>query len=333
MRLRLISETALDGNSIRLVFEKYPVQDSTNFKDYLCRIIPSFLHGLNKDEIVPPEFDENPWFKAWKARTNIICKVFLLRQILLACQDPRTLRNGLFFSIFMITKVLPRKTWDMVFTGDLRRHNYRVPRDGLYWGRYTVGLAKELFTFLDTNLTPPESDEDEWWQKQHEFLDAAAMYRELFATYSSHDCSSPDPEDPLNEHDEYHLSDLPRFNSYNESKCFHSHTVRLLRALNRHAHRETHEKVLLASRSRLPVELTDMILPYAIEAEDLPTDEELIRHAFYRELMTEYRYNHRIELKELYHCDHMSSLPFEHEQRSYNAIIRFKDVSGEEEED
>lgn len=131
-------------------------------------------------------------------------------------------------------------------------------------------------------MTPPASDEDTWWTKPKEYFNAASLYRELLCAYKSHRChqyteytthgwdASTDHGSPFDtEYDDFHLSDR------GEGFCFHEHTVRLLRALYRHAHRETRERTLLAAGSRLPVELTDLILEHAYQAEGLGPESDI----------------------------------------------------------
>jgi hypothetical protein len=291
---------SLDRYLISRTFGDHPVQDAGHFTDYLCKTIPPYLReSINLEDV--PEHARD--YKRCAKRAEILQKIFLLRKALLDSSDPLATRYGLYFSVFMITSILPRRTWDITW------HPDRYNRGVMYWGPALHKSSKELFTFLDDTLTPPASDSDVWWTSPQPFFGAEAMYRELFSTYSSHSCEHRemdyDENDSVADYENYFLRDT------NPNRCFHAHTVRLLRALYRHARKEVRVRTLLAAGQFLPVELTDLIVEHVLQVEGL-ADEDLIFDPE-RESLGGF-------LRPQYQCASMSWLPYDPNQRSNTAI-------------
>lgn len=113
------------------------------------------------------------------------------------------------------------------------------------------------------------------------------------------------------EYDDFHLSDPA------EVFCFHEHTVRLLRALYRHAQREAAERTLLADGSHLPVELVDLLSEHTIQAEGL----ELEKDKCYDPPKEEESRGWALLRKSHICCDRFDNLSSHPEQRSLNTIL------------
>lgn len=306
---------SLNYTLLSAVFDKYPIQDAADFNEYLCRVVPSSLkRPLDVGQVRGGKQRD----RRCQLRAEALEKIFLFRRALLESPDPQALRYRVYFSVFMITSILPRSCWGEVWDPEVREE-HGASRDRVQWYWQTPTLyqrCKDLFCYLDGILTPPESDQDDWWTlPREEFLDAAAMYRRCFSEYSSHRCSYS--EHAYGERD---LSQDQERNAYylwddGDTRCFHQHIVRLLRALLRHARREIRQRTLIAAGARLPVELTDIASEYALQAEGIPSFEDILYrptniHGPTSTLRPEYQV-----------CIWTSSLPWHCEQRSYTTII------------
>lgn len=302
---------ALDICLVFEVFGKYPVQDAPHFKDYLCRIIPS--HLLNP---IDPEGLSSS--KRRKARETLVEDILLLRYVLMNSPDPRAFGSGLSFTIFMISTVLPRGCWDLIWQHDKCRW------DHLRWNMQLREYCQNLFFSLESDLTPPESVSDAWWElPQDEWFDAPALYRELLSAYTSHTCGRCNERNHEfdNEYAEYHLSDP------GAGRCFHGYMIRLLRVLLRHSHRQIREKLLLVPGSilpfelRLPTELADIITEQAFQVESIPGDSEVMLKSITNQQEREDFWAIDTRLKPQYRCPNMVALPTYYGQQSFNTLI------------
>lgn len=85
------------------------------------------------------------------------------------------------------------------------------------------------------------------------------------------------------------------------SKCFHTIKVDLLDTLQKAAHKEIRQKILLIAGKRLPAELTDHIFREALLAEDIPEQPEVKE---WKDFPVEQQ--RRKCVKEIYRCGKMS---------------------------
>lgn len=310
---------SLEYPVLSAVFQRSPIQDAADFTEYLCRVIPFIL----KQPIdVATLRARKRQARRCELRAEALGKVFMFRRALLTSSDPQALRHQVYFSVSMITSIIPRACWGEVWSPEEEDEFGNVThRDQhLQWYQSAPALYNycgEVFRYLDGVLTPPESDQDAWWTVPREFMDAAAMYRRCLSEYNSHDC--PGRYDVYanggrdvtidEEHKAYYLS-----NGANV-RCFHQHILRLIRALHRHARREIRQRTLIAAGTRLPVELTDVIFEYALQAESIPSFDDIL-------INPTSIHGPTADLRPDYHvCDWSSSLPWNCHQRSYNTII------------
>lgn len=287
------------------MFEEFPIQDAVHFRTYISKIIPPSLRKAI----------EGSYFDRLAKREEQMAKVFKLRHVLCDSPDPRMFAQVVHFSVFMITSILPRGCWELMWNHD----HVRCHAPTVRWGADLDQNCRNLFVFLDSVLTPPESKLNGWWKTPHKhFFDAPALCRELLSVYTSHTCGPPCAARELDfghQYDQYYLSD------HGKRRCFHGYTVRLLRALLRHAHKQMRERTLRATGSHLPTELTDLIFECALQLEGIPTDHDDILLEPITLADEEVFDGSAKRLRAPYVCRRMLFLPEDPDQRSCGTLL------------